>query len=183
MHGAATGVGEPDPAGLLAIGVEAGDDCGPEVDGSGLRFGVESDADDGVPRAYGRGRNEGAVWREVDSLRTELAVESAGEVERLCIGRCSQQIEIVVAGRRVLRSGSSEDDGCAVGIPHTTANACGDIGEPGGLCGSGGIDDPCRAGRTEVGGIVGWFDDHEELVGNRRPRGAADVGREIDLVE
>ncbi len=52
-----------------------------------------------------------------------------------------------------------------------------------GLSGCGGIDDPRRAGGAEVGGIIRWFDDDEELVVNWRPGGAVDVRRKIDDVE
>ena len=79
LHGATARVGKPDPAGLFAIGIEAGDDRGAEIDGDGrVRFGVERDTDDSVARAYGGGCDEGSVGCEIDGLGTQLAGEVAG---------------------------------------------------------------------------------------------------------
>ena len=64
----ATGVGEPDPAGLFAICVEAGDDSGAEIDGLGLRFGVESDANNRIARADGCRCDELSIRCEVDEI-------------------------------------------------------------------------------------------------------------------
>src|SRR5215469_16222344 len=49
-RGVATGVCEPDPAGLFAIGIEARDDGSAEFDGGGLCFAVNSNAHDSVAR-------------------------------------------------------------------------------------------------------------------------------------